>query len=209
MKSRLEQIDCIAARMEKAAKVLIAYDSQRLQDAILKADPSIINDLKRFGVERIYGSGYVIHHFKNAPYHYLSKSKNRKYDYAELARILNDKNYKKVIRKRIIEEELPHTVLLPEWFHNWCTKHKNRIEKLTTRKEYYNLMAGLLKSKKTYNEIKALQFNNKTFYSALKSIEALAITAEIDYREKVMNTLNGIFDELRESVMQYMNKTIF
>ncbi len=85
MKKQLAKIDRIATEFEKVAKVLVAWGNQDLAKAILKIDPDIIKELKRFGVEQINGSGYVIHHFENAPTTYLSKSRNPDYNQSELA----------------------------------------------------------------------------------------------------------------------------
>lgn len=104
MNKRLAKIDRIATEFEKVAKVLVAWGNQDLAKAILKIDPDIIKELKRFGVEQINGSGYVIHHFENAPTTYLSKSRNPDYNQNELAKTLNDKNYNPALREEMIEE---------------------------------------------------------------------------------------------------------
>ena len=184
MNKRLAKIDRIATEFEKVAKVLVAWGNQDLAKAILKIDPDIIKELKRFGVEQINGSGYVIHHFENAPTTYLSKSRNPDYNQSELAKTLNDKNYNPALREEMIEEIKKYTVLLPVWFHNWCTKHKQQIKNYTSRIEYYNLMATILKNEIIYKNISELQFNDSTIYSALKSIQNLATTADKDYKKK-------------------------
>ncbi len=205
----LSRIERTAAELERMAKTLVAYGNQELSKAILKADPDIINELKRFGVEQIYGSGYVLHHFSNAKTTYLSKSRNPEYNPSELAKILNNKNYNPDMRDDLIKEIKNYTVLLPAWFHNWCTKHKKQIDNFTSRIEYYNLMAVILKSSKIYENIKSLQFNDNTIYSALKSIENLAMVTDKDYKEKVIEDLKILFDKLQKNVKSYLRSFYF
>ena len=209
MKKRLAKIDRIATEFEKVAKVLVAWGNQDLAKAILKIDPDIIKELKRFGVEQINGSGYVIHHFENAPTTYLSKSRNPDYNQSELAKTLNDKNYNPALREEMIEEIKKYTVLLPAWFHNWCTKHKQQIKNYTSRIEYYNLMAAILKNEKICKNISELQFNDSTIYSALKSIQNLATTADKDYKEKIIDDLKILFEKLQKNVKIYLRSFYF
>lgn len=82
----------------------MAYDSQDLARAILKADPDITKELKRFGVDKINGSGFVLHHFENADSKILSKSQNPNYNPKELAKILNNENYEpKEVRDTMVK----------------------------------------------------------------------------------------------------------
>ena len=62
MNKRLAKIDRIATEFEKVAKVLVAWGNQDLAKAILKIDPDIIKELKRFGVEQINGVLHIQNH---------------------------------------------------------------------------------------------------------------------------------------------------
>ena len=83
------------------------------------------------------------------------------------------------------------------------------ISNYTTRIEYYNLMAAILKSNKLYENISELKFNDSTIYSALKRIENLAMTTDKDYREKIIDKLKAIFDDLQKNVKSYLRSFYF
>jgi hypothetical protein len=70
-------------------------------------------------------------------------------------------------------------------------------------------MAACLKNKRIYENIKELQFNDKTVYSALKSIEILALTLEKTYKKEVITELEKLFKKLQDEVKTYLRKNSF
>ena len=70
-------------------------------------------------------------------------------------------------------------------------------------------MAACLKDKRIYENIKELQFNDKTIYSALKSIENLALTLDKKYKKEVITELEKLFKKLQDEVKTYLRKNSF
>ena len=83
------------------------------------------------------------------------------------------------------------------------------IIKELKRLEYYNLMASILKNEKIYKNISELQFNDSTIYSALKSIQNLATTADKDYKEKIIDDLKILFEKLQKNIKIYLRSFYF
>ena len=69
-------------------------------------------------------------------------------------------------------------------------------------------MAACLLSKRIYENINELQFSDKTVYSALKSIENLALTLGKNYKKTVIVKLEELFNELQEYVKNILEKTV-
>ena len=70
-------------------------------------------------------------------------------------------------------------------------------------------MATCLKDKRIYENINELQFNDKTVYSALKSIENLALTLDKTYKKEVITELEKLFKKLQDEVKKYLRKNSF
>jgi hypothetical protein len=70
-------------------------------------------------------------------------------------------------------------------------------------------MAACLLSKRIYENINELQFNGKTVYSALKSIENLALTLDKTYKKEVITELEKLFKKLQDEVKKYLRKNVF
>ena len=196
----------------KFAKSIIAYPSTDIKRLVYRIDKSITEDIKQFGVSRGFAnSGFVFHHMRYPENNGVIYS-NISYD--EIKKIrkavqIYENDNVKTDKFKEVEAEVKDIVLLPAWFHNWCHQHPGQLNNLKSRKDYYNLMAACLKDKRIYENINELQFNDKTVYSALKSIENLALTLDKTYKKEVITELEKLFKKLQDEVKKYLRKNSF
>ena len=226
MKSRLEQIDCIAARMEKAAKVLLAdkiamnqIDNTRIakyvyawantdmKKLILRIDSSIVKYLKKYGVSRkIHGVGFVMHHFNwDKPKIFTEDITNEQVNKIRNAVQTQEKTQKETPFYKQLKDEVHHIVLLPEWFHKYYHDHENTPgwNNLNSREAYYKKMLECLDKQETYDTVKELQFNSSSIHSAAESIEILALTVHKGNKKYIIGLLEKAYYRLKKLIKDY------
>ena len=161
------------AKIERIAKLVVAsYGYDELRRYVVNKK-HLLQDVKRYGVNRLKGSGYVIHHInpdltshfietgrKAEEYSYLLKIlKNRELEdkYNSESHNTNEaslKNYKGNISDLdqyqlycALQDEMNNVMLLPEWFHNYL---HDSGKSYSSSDEYYQALEDCIKDNYRY-----------------------------------------------------------
>ena len=202
-------------------KSLLDFDSNLKRNQIdiesQQEDKRLNYFLQKFGINSLDNKNYEIHHIKGAKTHYIENGHNKTYYDDILAKLENND-------ERLLNE-LDHIVMLPGWFHRYCTsKH---IE-FNNRKDYYQALKNVLmklkdsleneikfeekqeqrrndgkkplkERRKLLCDIKCLGFNEKSIDNAIRSIKNLAsVTGNDRY---IIDCLRKCYEYLRQQII--------
>ena len=214
---------------QRYAKVIIAnYGYDDLKKFIVKQNQQLLQPIKKYGIQRLKRSGYVIHHIGESS-HFIETG--RKYsEYKEMLSILKDENLNNELAKnftnvplitkatdinnlsrlellKALLDEINHIILLPAWYHNYL--HQNNIS-YNNAAQYYTEMENLVKKyyqnrqDQNHNVIKELQFNGQSIKSALNSIYNLATVANNQNKSEIIKQLTAVYQKIYKKIIKQL-----
>ena len=214
---------------QRYAKIIVAnYGYDDLKKFIVKQNPQLLQPIKKYGIQRLKRSGYVLHHIGESS-HFIETG--RKYnEYKEMLSILKDENLNNELSSnfskvalvtnatdinnlnrlellKALLDEINHIILLPAWYHNYL--HQNNIA-YNNVTQYYTEMEKLLKDyhnsrqQKGYNIIKELQFNGNSIKTALNSIYNLATVANNQNKSEIIKQLTAVYQKIYKKIINQM-----
>lgn len=154
----------------------------------------------RFGVPRLKGSGWEIHHLQKGGTHYLKGDLRRpdgtKTTYSELSEALGEGTSSPLYGE--LEREAANCAIVPGWFHRLL--HSRLYAGLSTRAEVYAALKELLGKAELFQRVHALKFRGSTVAEALSSLERLLSLAWMVDDEALRNNLRKYFDDLKARI---------